>query len=54
MIAVDTPASASELTYSVRWGVTANVGYLNRQASGTVFGGAVNIANGIILEEIAG
>ena len=54
MIAVDTPASASALTYSVRWGVDGNTGYLNRQATGTVLGGAVNIANGLILEEIAG
>lgn len=51
---VDTPASASELTYSVRWGVGASTGHLNKLQAGTQFGGAVNIANGLILEEIAG
>jgi len=50
---LDSPASASELTYSVRWGTSGSTAYVNLNGGSSVFGGAANIANGLILEEIA-
>lgn len=54
MCVVDSPALDTAVTYSVRFGVNGNTAYINRKDTGSLFGGAVNIANGLILEEIAG
>jgi hypothetical protein len=54
MAIVDSPATTSAVTYSLRFGVNGSTGYISQDSSGANLAGAVNITNGMILKEIAG